>query len=163
MAAPVAVCSSDAGCDETRAESVDGTLSDKEWGPDLGQVPVIGPIQMLGSGCHQLSIMRGCLGRMEDGDLERRSLISATLKFQRGVRCVFTTVFMPDIRLFDYSTIRLFNKTLNAFGDGSSTHILFPSPFLKQALTMVVCRGMENGRHVEREITIDCRKTFRNE
>lgn len=114
---------------------------------------------LLGSGCHQLSIMRGCLGRVEDVLSTEiwnggRS-ISSTLKFERGVRCVFTAVFMPDIRLFD--------ETFTACNDGSSTAIRFPSPFLKHAPTMVVHRGMEDGRYVEREITTDYREAFRNE
>ncbi len=114
---------------------------------------------LLGSGCHQLSIMRGCLGRVEDVLSTEiwnggRS-IAATLKFERGVRCVFTAVFMPDIRLFD--------ETFTACGDDSSTAIRFPSPFLKHAPTMVARRDMENGRYVEREITTDYREAFRNE
>ncbi len=114
---------------------------------------------LLGSGCHQLSIMRGCLGRVEDVLSTEiwnggRS-IAAMLKFERGVRCVFTAVFMPDIRLFD--------ETFTACGDGSSTAIRFPSPFLKHAPTKVVRRGMEDGRYVEREITTDYREAFRNE
>ena len=114
---------------------------------------------LLGSGCHQLSIMRGCLGRVEDvlsTEIwnDGRS-IAATLKFERGVRCTYTAVFMPDIRLFD--------ETFTACGDDSSTAIRFPSPFLKHAPTMVECRGMDGDRYVERQITTDYREAFRNE
>ena len=114
---------------------------------------------LLGSGCHQLSILRGCLGRVEDvlstEIWNSGRSIAATLKFERGVRCIFTAVFMPDIRLFD--------ETFTAYGDGGSTAIRFPSPFLKHAPTKVVCRGMDDGRYVEREITTDYREAFRNE
>ena len=114
---------------------------------------------LLGGGCHQLSIMRCCLGRVEEVLSTEiwnngRSLAS-TLVFEKGIRCVFTSVFMPDIRLFD--------ERFTAYGDSQSVEIRFPSPFLVNAPTNVVTRGMEDTRYVERQITTNYFEAFRNE
>lgn len=114
---------------------------------------------LLGGGCHQLSIMRGCLGRVQrvlstevwnDG-----GAISSILEFDDQVRCVFSSVFMPNIRLFD--------EVFTAYGDNESVSIHFPSPFLKHAATTVRRRRMVKGRFEDAEFTSDYTEAFRNE
>ncbi len=114
---------------------------------------------LLGGGCHQLSIMRGCLGRVQEVLStevwnEGRSLASV-LQFDRGVRCIFSSVFMPDIRLFC--------ETFTAYSHGESIAIQFPSPFLNNAVTTVTRCGMDQGRFVETAYTANYTEAFRNE
>ncbi len=114
---------------------------------------------LLGSGCHQLSIMRGCLGTVQEVLStevwnEGRS-ITAVLAFDQGVRCVFSSVFMPDIRLF--------NETFTAYNDAESVAIRFPSPFLNNAVTTVTRCSMAEERFLETEMTANYTEAFRNE
>lgn len=114
---------------------------------------------LLGGGCHQLSIMRGCLGQVQavlstEVWNEGRALTSV-LQFAGGVRCIFSSVFMPDIRLF--------NETFTAYGDSESIAIRFPSPFLSNAATTVTRCGMDQARFFETEYTVDYTEAFRNE
>lgn len=114
---------------------------------------------LLGGGCHQLSIMRGCLGRVQ----EVRSTevwnagrsIASTLVFEQGVRCLFSSVFMPSIRMF--------NETFTAYTDAEAVAIQFPSPFLAHAPTTVKRYGMAQEQYCETEITASYAEAFRNE
>lgn len=114
---------------------------------------------LLGSGCHQLSIMRGCLGRIQsvchtsvwNGGMS----LASTLIFESGVRCLFSSVFMPGIRMF--------SETLTAYAGAESVAIQFPSPFLHNAPARVKRCGMVQGRFHETEITADYTEAFRNE
>ncbi len=114
---------------------------------------------LLGGGCHQLSIMQGCLGHIEEVHHtevwnEGRSL-SSTIVFEGGVRCLFSSVFMPGIRMF--------NETFTAYSDAESVAIRFPSPFLNNAPTLVRKCTMEGTHFGETELTADYSEAFRNE
>ena len=114
---------------------------------------------LLGGGCHQLSIMQGCLGHVEEVRHtevwnEGRSL-SSTIIFEGGVRCLFSSVFMPDIRMF--------NETFTAYSNSESIAIRFPSPFLQHAPTLVQRCTMEGKHFGETELTSDYSEAFRNE
>lgn len=114
---------------------------------------------LLGGGCHQLSIMRGCLGKVQavlSAEIwnEGRS-IAANLLFENDVRCLFSSVFMPEIRLF--------NETFTAYASAESVAIRFPSPFLKNAATVVTRCHMEQGQFQETEMTANYSEAFRNE
>lgn len=114
---------------------------------------------LLGGGCHQLSIMRGCLGRVQEvlsTEIWNEGRCIAThLLFENEVRCLFSSVFMPEIRLF--------NETFTAYASGESVAIRFPSPFLKNAATIVTRCHMEQGQFHETEMTANYSESFRNE
>ncbi len=114
---------------------------------------------LLGGGCHQLSIMQGCLGRVEEVRhtevWNEGSSIAATIVFEGGVRCLFSSVFMSDIRMFD--------ETFTAYSNSESVAIRFPSPFLQNAPTLVQRRAMAGNHFEEKELTADYSEAFRNE
>ncbi len=114
---------------------------------------------LLGGGCHQLSIMQGCLGRVEEvlhtEVWNEGKSITSSLVFEGGVRCLFSSVSMPDIRMF--------NEAFTAYSDSESIAIRFPSPFLKNAPTLVQKCGMEGPNFSESEVVADYSEAFRNE
>jgi predicted dinucleotide-utilizing enzyme len=140
---------------ETQAKS-DAAIQDA-----IGDVPDhvrIAYQLMLGLSVHDITILRGAFGQPERVVATEiwpgGRYYTSVFDYGDNLRCLFDTGIVG---------IRIFDEELAAFADDKVVKISFPSPFLKNAPTIVDVWQMNGDREVERQITASYEEAFRQE
>ncbi|GIW61089.1 MAG: oxidoreductase [Patescibacteria group bacterium] len=114
---------------------------------------------MLGLSTHDVTILHGALGLPShvisteiwaDG-----TAYAAIMAYANGLRCVFDTGFIRGLRKFD--------ETLTVYSSNKVVEIAFPSPFLKNAPTMVETWEMNGDVYVESHHLASYEEAFKEE
>lgn len=113
---------------------------------------------MLGLSTHDMSILRGAFGQAEKVLSTEiwagGSYYTSVLQLSNDVRCVFDTGVVRH---------RIFDEELAVFAANKTVHIDFPSPFIKNAPTMVNVWEMDGDRAVERRVLASYEEAFKRE
>lgn len=114
---------------------------------------------MLGLSTHDVTILHGALGLptrvisteiWADGEA-----YAAIMAYPNELRCVFDTGFIRGLRKFD--------ETLTVYSPNKVVEIAFPSPFLKNAPTMVETWEMNGGVYSESHHLASYEEAFKEE
>ena len=114
---------------------------------------------LLGLSTHDMTILHGALGlpdRVIAADIWNNGLaIAAILGYPGDMRCVFDTAIVPGLRKFD--------ESLTAYSADRVVSIVFPSPFLKYAPTVVEEWRMDGDTYQELQTTAHYAEAFKEE
>lgn len=114
---------------------------------------------LLGLSTHDMTILHGALGlpdRVIGAEIWNGGLaIAAIFGYPNDMRCVFDTAITPGLRKFD--------ESLTAYSADHVVSIVFPSPFLKYAPTVVEERRMEGDTYQELQSTAPYIEAFKEE
>lgn len=114
---------------------------------------------MLGLTTHDMTILHGALGlpeRVVSTDIWANGLAYASIFAYPGdLRCVFDTGIMPGLRKFD--------ETLTVYSKNKVVEIAFPSPFIKNAPTMVETWEMNGDVYQETHAQASYEEAFKEE
>ena len=114
---------------------------------------------MLGLSTHDMTILHGAVGlpeRVIGADIWDNGLgIAAMFAYPGDLRCMFYTGIMPKLRKFD--------ESLTVYSDERVVSIQFPSPFLKNAPTIVEEWRMEGGAYQEVRTEASYLEAFKEE
>ncbi len=114
---------------------------------------------MLGLSTHDMTILHGAVGlpeRVIAADVWDNGLaIAAMFAYPGELRCTFYTGIMPKLRKFD--------ESLSVYSDERVVNINFPSPFLKNAPTIVEEWRMEDGAYQEVRTEASYLEAFKQE
>lgn len=113
---------------------------------------------MLGLSVHDMSILRGAFGspkRVTSTEIwnDGRNFASI-LDYGPGTRCIFEA---------GHLNIKKFDEELTAYANDEVVSIKFPSPFIKNAPTMVHVWRMDGDDYVETEILASYEEAFKRE
>ena len=115
--------------------------------------------KMLGLSIHDIYILDGAFGLPErvvsteiwDGG----GAFVSILAYPNDLRCILDTATVRDLRLFD--------ETMTVYAPDSIVSIVFPSPFLKNAATVVKEWRMDGGHFRESTTTVSYEEAFKLE
>jgi len=114
---------------------------------------------MLGLTTHDVSILRGAVGSPEEvlavEIWDGGRFFTATMRYPGELRCVFYTGATPGIRRFD--------EKLTFVSPNRTVEISFPSPFLKNAPTMVSIFENRDGAYREESLLASYEEAFKAE
>jgi len=114
---------------------------------------------MLGLSTHDMTILHGAVGlpeRVIAADIWDNGLgIAAMFAYPGDLRCMFYTGIMPKLRKFD--------ESLTVYSGDRVVSIQFPSPFLKNAPTVVEEWRMEGGAYQEVRTEASYLEAFKEE
>ena len=114
---------------------------------------------MLGLSIHDIYILDGAFGLPEsvvsteiwDGGMAYASILA----YPDNLRCVLDTALVRGLRVFD--------ESLTVYAPDNIVSIVFPSPFLKNAATVVEEWGMDGGHYRESRTTASYEEAFKLE
>ncbi len=114
---------------------------------------------MLGLSTHDMTILHGALGlpsRVISTEIWSNGLAYASLfAYDDDLRCVFDTGIVPNLRIFE--------ESLTVYSPDRIVSINFPSPFLKNAPTVVDESSMEDGLYRASQTTASYQEAFKQE
>lgn len=114
---------------------------------------------MLGLSTHDMTILHGALGlpeRVVSTDIWSNGMAYASIMAYPGdLRCVFTTGLIPGLLKFD--------ESLKVYSPNKVVEIAFPSPFLKNAPTVVETWEMAEGGYRESRTIANFEEAFKEE
>lgn len=115
--------------------------------------------KMLGLLIHDIYILDAAFGlpeRVVSTDIwNGGGAIVSILAYSTSLRCVVETTAVPNLRLFD--------ESMTVYGPDSVVSIVFPSPFLKNAATVVEEWRMDGSRYRESTTTASYEEAFKLE
>ena len=114
---------------------------------------------MLGLSIHDIYILDGVFGLPErvvsteiwDGGAAYASILA----YPGNLRCVLDTALVPEMRVFD--------ESMTVYAPDSIVSIVFPSPFLNNAATVVEAWEMDGGHFRESRTTASYEEAFKLE